>query len=93
MVLEEVNGNLFSDKTGPFPWTSNRGGRGGGGGVVFYMFDKNAIKFVVIKNRTQGELLRSYKEVYDYLKTKRYKPQLHKLDNETSEEVELFIEK
>ena len=74
MALEEVYRKLFSDQTGPFPQTSNQGRKYV---VVFYVFDNNAIKLATIKNITQGELLRSYKEVYDYLKTKRYKPQLH----------------
>ena len=78
MMLEEVDGKLFSDQTGPFSRTSNRGRKCV---VVFYVFDKNVIKLVTIKNRTQGELMRAYKEVYDYLTMRGHKPRLHKLDN------------
>ena len=61
--------------------------------VVFYEFKKNAIKLVTNKHLTQGDHLRAYTEVYDYLTTRGYKPRLHTQDNETPKEVELFIEK
>ena len=60
--------------------------------VVFHVFDNSSIKLVTIKNQTQGELLRTYTEVYDYITTRVYKQQLHKIDHNKSKEVELFIE-
>ena len=77
MKLEEVDGKIFSDQTGPFPQTSNWRRKYV---VVFYVFEKNTIKLATIKNRTQGEHLRAYTEVYDYLRTRGYKPRLNKLE-------------
>eukprot|EP00957_Ditylum_brightwellii_P159854 12168069-Ditylum_brightwellii.AAC.1 len=37
---------------------------------------------VANKNRSDGELLRSYDKMYKYLQDKRYKPVTHWLDNE-----------
>ena len=60
--------------------------------MVFYIFDANAIKLVPIKNQSKEELLLAYKIMYAWLTSKGYKPCLHKLDNETSKDVEDFIQ-
>ena len=44
-----------------------------------------------IKSRKKEELLRAYKEMYEFCEQRGFKPRLHKLDNETSQEVEKFI--
>ena len=38
--------------------------------MVFYIFDANNVKGIAIKNRSTGELLRAYQEVYEDLKAK-----------------------
>ena len=58
---------------------------------VFYIHDPNFIKGVPIKSRQKGELHRAYESVYEWRTQRGYKPKLHKLDNETSKEVEAFI--
>ena len=58
---------------------------------VFYIYDANIIMGVPIKSRNKEELFNAYKKVYAYCKQRGCKPQLHKLDNETSKEVETFI--
>jgi hypothetical protein len=40
MAIYEINGNLFTNQTGHFPITSNRGHTYA---VVFYIFDANTI--------------------------------------------------
>jgi len=44
-----------------------------------------------IKSRKKEELLKAYKEMYAYCEQKGFKPQLHKLENETSKDVEASI--
>ena len=61
--------------------------------VIFYTVDKNHIKSYPIKSRHINELLKAYDEVYSYLRVRGYRPQLHKLDNETSRDIENFISK
>ena len=58
---------------------------------VFYLHDPNFIKAVPIKNGSKGEIPRAYKSVYERSTQQSYKPRLHKLDNETSRDVEAFI--
>ena len=88
MSAHECNGQISTDQTDLFPVTSNRGNAYV---VVFYIFDANAIKSVPIKNPSKEELLRAYEIMYTYLISKGYKPLLHKLDNETSKDVEDVI--
>ena len=59
--------------------------------VVFYAVDPNYIKSYPIKSCHRSEILKPYEEVYACLRVRGYCPQLHKLDNETSHDIELFI--
>ena len=88
LTLAEVEGQLFTDQTGRFPVTSSRGNNYI---VMFYVVDANYIKSYPIKSRHRTELIRAYDDVYSFLRTRGYRPQLHKLDNETSKDVESFI--
>eukprot|EP00957_Ditylum_brightwellii_P138443 10552437-Ditylum_brightwellii.AAC.1 len=61
--------------------------------MVFYSYDTNYIQGISIKNRSAGEFERVYAEAYEMMRTKEYKPKLHKLDNETSHELKAWIER
>ena len=88
MTMVEVEGQLFTDQTDRFPVTSNRGNNYI---VIFYAVDPNYIKSYPIKSRHRTKLLKAYEEVYQLLRIRGYRPQLHTLDNETSKDVETFI--
>eukprot|EP00957_Ditylum_brightwellii_P033405 2530698-Ditylum_brightwellii.AAC.1 len=60
--------------------------------MVFYVYDANNIQGVPIKNRSAAEFQRVYNQVYEELSRKGYKPQLHKMDNETPKELIDWIE-
>ena len=79
---------IASNQTGKFPRISNRGMKYI---CVFYIHYTNYIKGIPIKSRKKEELLRAYKEVYAYFEIRGFKPQLHKMDNETSRDVKDFI--
>ena len=49
------------------------------------------IKGIAIKSRHASELLRAYQDMYKWCETRGFKPDLHRMDNETSGEVEEFI--
>ena len=72
------------------PITSNQGNSVV---VIFYCTDSNCIKSYLIKSRHRSNLLKAYDNVYAYLQIRGYRPQLHKMDNETSRDVEDFIAK
>ena len=88
MTITEVDGKLYLDQTGHFPVTSNRGNAYA---TLFFTVDGNYIKSYPIKSRHGSELLKAYNDVYSFLRVRGYRPQLHKLDNETSRDVEDFI--
>jgi hypothetical protein len=80
MVIHDITGQVFTDQTGHFPITSNHGHVYL---VIFYIYDANFIASVPIKNHTKEELLRACQITYKYLSSRGFKPQLHKMDNET----------
>ena len=88
MTIADIEGKLYSDQTGRFPVTSNRGNSYI---VIFYTSDGNYIKSYPIKSRHRTQLLKACEEVYTYLRVRGYIPQLHKLDNETLKDVEAFV--
>ncbi len=88
MTIIEIPGKVFSNQLGRFPIMSNRGNKCV---VIFYIYDANFVKSVPIKSRTKEELLQAYKLVYAYLTACCFDPQLHKMDNKTSHDVENFI--
>eukprot|EP00804_Cyclotella_cryptica_P020406 CCRYP_012624-RA/>CCRYP_012624-RA protein AED:0.67 eAED:0.42 QI:0/0/0/0.75/0/0/4/0/921 len=88
MTIAEVDGQLFTDQTGHFSVTSIRCYNYM---VIFYVVDANYIKSYPIKSCHRTELIKAYTNVYNFLRTWGYRPQLHKLDNEMSQDVEEFI--
>jgi hypothetical protein len=89
MQVHAIDDVISSDQTGRFPITSNQGNAYV---VVFYVYDANYIRSIPIKSRSKEELLRAYTELYKWLTVRGFKPLLHKIDNETSHEVEKFIQ-
>jgi hypothetical protein len=88
MTIIKISSMLFSNQLVWFPITSNRGNKYI---VIFYIYIANFVKSVPIKSRSKEELLQAYRLVYAYLKAQGFKPQLHKMDNKTSHDIETFI--
>ena len=88
ITITNLSGKLYSDQTGLFLVTSSRVNFYV---VIFYTLDRNHIKSYPIKFWHRNELLKSYEEVYSYLRFRVYRPQLHKSDNETFRNMESFI--
>ena len=88
MKITDLDGKLYSNQTGCFPITSNRGSCYV---VILYSVDGNYIKAYPIKSRHFSQLLKVYDDVYAFFRVCRYIPQLHKMDNKTSKDVENFV--
>ena len=88
MAVEAPEGFIASNQTGKLPNTSKEGMKYI---CVFYIFEPNFIKGIPLKSRRKEELIRAYKKVYSWCESRGFKPQLHKMDNETSRDVEDFI--
>ena len=87
MTTTGVRGKLYSDHTGHFPLTENRGASVV---IIFYCAEGNYIKSYSIKSRHRSNLLKVYDDVYTYLQIRGYRPQLHKMDNKTPRNVKDF---
>ena len=59
--------------------------------VIFYIYDANAILSYPLKNLSTDELLHVFHHVYAKLCVAGFKQQLHKLDNQSSTALEMFI--
>jgi hypothetical protein len=88
MMVHVVTGHISSNNTRCFPVTSSQGNAYI---ALFYVYDANAICSVPINNRSKEELLGAVTEVYAWLTAQGYRPLLHKMDNETSHDVKVFI--
>ena len=88
MTAKLADDFIASDQTGAYPRTSTRGCKYI---CVFYIFDANCIKGIPIKSRHSSELLKAYQTIYKWCERRGFKPSLHRMDNETSQEVKEFI--
>ena len=79
---------ICSDQTGAYSRTSSRGNTYI---CVFYVYDANRILGVPLKSRHSSELLKAYQKIYKWCESRGFSPTLHRMDNETSTEVEEFI--
>jgi hypothetical protein len=64
-----------------------------GNQVVFvaYAYGPNAIIVRPMKNRSDAEMIRAYREVYEYLESKGFKPQFNVSDNECSKAIKAYV--
>jgi hypothetical protein len=80
-------GKIYTDQTGRFPVTSSQGNKYI---LILYEYDMNAILTEALHNRTAPEILRAYKKLVKYLHSRGFRPKIHWLDNEASEELKQF---
>ena len=55
------------------------------------MYDLNAISVHPMKSRDSGDMEAAFKNIYEYLISKKHKPKLHIMDNECSTAVKEYI--
>ena len=85
MKITNLDGKLYSDQTGRFPITSNRGNCDV---VIFYAVDGKYITAYPIKYHHRSQLLNACDDVYAFIRVLGYRPQLQNMDTATSKDVE-----
>ena len=70
MTVKLADSFIAIDQTGAYPRTSSRGNTYI---CVFYIFDPNYIKEKPIKSRHSSELLKAYREVYQWCESRGFK--------------------
>ena len=84
MLADCNEGTVYSNLTGKFPVQSFEGHLYL---FVCYVYSKNAIIMRPMKDRTDDCMVKTFKEVYEFLQEQNCAPKLHVLDNECSKRV------
>ena len=87
-IADDIKGTVYTDLPGRFPARLYKGNQ-----YIFltYVYDANAIIVRPMKSRTKEDILEVFKDVYEYLKKKKFAPKLHIMDNKCSKLVETFL--
>lgn len=84
----DVRETIFSDQTGQYPTTSQRGNKYI---MVLVEIDSNAILVEPMKSRNDSEMIRAYDAIVQRLLRAGMQPKKHVLDNEISENMKQYI--
>ena len=81
---------MYNDLTGNFPFMSNDGS------VCFfvmYHYKMNAILVKAIANVDDRSIFAAYKEIFETLEAKGYKPKMNVMDNQATKYIKKFLTK
>ncbi len=84
----EATGQIYTDQTGRFPTTSSRGNKYV---MILYDYDSKAILAEPLKFKSEGEMIRAYTKLHEYLSDRGLKPRLQKLDKECPAGLKRFM--
>jgi hypothetical protein len=86
----KISGVVYNDLTGNFPFMSIDGS------VCFfvlYHYELNAILVKAIANVDNHSIYEAYKEVFELLEVKGYKPKMNVMDNQATKFIKKFLTK
>ena len=88
-LVDKIKGTIYTDLPGRFPTRLYKGNQ-----YIFltYVYDANAILVRPMKSRAKEEQLEKIKEIYDYLKRKKFNPILHVMNNECFKLIQEHIQ-
>jgi hypothetical protein len=75
----KATGQIYTGQTSRFRTTSSRGSKYI---MILYNYDSNAILVEPLKSKSEGDMIRAYSKLHEYLSDRGLKPRLQKLDNE-----------
>ena len=87
---DKVSGVVYNDLTGNFPFMSIDGS------VCFfvmYHYETNAILVKAIANVDDRSIFDAYKEIFETLEAKGYKPKMNVMDNQAKKYIKKFLTK
>jgi hypothetical protein len=85
---DKMSGVVYNDLTGNFPFMSIDGS------VCFfvmYQYETNAILVKAIKNLDDHSIYEAYKELFEQLEEKGYKPKMNVMDNQATKYIKKFL--
>jgi hypothetical protein len=80
----KISGVVYNDLTGNFPFMSIDGS---GCFFVLYHYETNAILVKAIKNLDNHSIYEAYKELFENLEAKGYKPKMNVMDNQATKYI------
>ena len=87
---DKISGVVYNDLTGNFPFMSIDGS------VCFfvmYHYETNAILVKAIANVDDRSICEAYKELFEILENKGYKPKMNVMDNQATKHIKKFLTK
>jgi hypothetical protein len=84
----EATGQIYTNQTGRFPTTSSGGNKYV---MILYDYDSNAILAEPVKSKSEGEMIRAYTKLHEYLSGRGLKLRLQKLDNKYPAGLKRFM--
>ena len=87
---DKISGVVYNDLTGNFPFMSINGSVGF---FVMYHYELNAILVKAIANVDDRSIYEAYKEVFETLEAKGYKPKMNVMDNQATKYIKKFLTK
>ena len=85
---DKISGVVYNDLTGNFPFMSLDGS------VCFfvmYHYETNAILVKAIANVDDRSICEAYKELFEILENKGYKPKMNVMDNQATKHIKKFL--
>ena len=88
-LADTITGTIYTDLPGRFPVRSIRNMQ-----YIFvcYAYEPNAILVRPMKSRSDECFVAAYKDMYEYLESRGFKPKLNVMDNECSKAVQKYID-
>ena len=87
---DKVSGVVYNDLTGNFPIMSIDGSVCF---LVLYHYKTNAILVKAIANVDDRSIFAAYKEIFETLEAKGYKPKMNVMDNQATKYIKKFLTK
>ena len=88
LFATDTHGVVYTNLMGKFPHQSSSGMKYI---LILYHYDSNAILLKTLRNRSDIETLKAYKDLYYYPDARGLSPCLNTLDNEASTSVKQLI--
>jgi hypothetical protein len=86
----EADGQIYTNQTGRFPTTSSRNNK-----YIMILYDYNTNANAILakppKSKSEGEIIRSYTKLHEYLSDRGLKLRLQKLDNKCPAGLKHFM--
>jgi UDP-glucose 6-dehydrogenase len=87
-IGDQFNGTVYTDQTSNMPVVSYAGNKCQ---FVCYEYRSNAILVLAMKDQTDDSLHAVFKDVYEFLTARGFKPKLNVMDNQSSKRIQKYI--